>query len=552
MSDNCLKRFEKTDIYRVEGRTSADRRGVKKALRLLAFLSAGVFLFFGRTAGKDVLAEELQKEPEAKEAPELSFPGSLPDAESILQEKNAGLVPEGLSVDGISLAGMTAEEARRFVIDRGRSGEKRSLSFVFPGDTVPCDPAIVSLGWTDPHAFDSFYHRLQGGAAEWLSLKNELEASPVDIKISYGMNTEAMADAFNAALASHSRAMVNPSLSRADGQFVVAEGCTGITYDADPIFADIVGKLSVWAEEGALNYEVPQTVIPQEYPASVFSFSAQPIGSYTTTGLGSDGRRQSIARSAELMNGHVFLPGAQISTLSMYGAVTQENGYGIAGGFEMGKVVDVVGGGVCQTTTTLYNAVLRAELGIVFRKHHSMLVSYVPPAMDATVVPAEGSDFVFANTTNHAIYIESYVHDDSITVNIWGCEERPANRSISFTTDVLALQFPDNLYVQIVDDNVCHYGKDWVWNKIYPDANPHPYCHAVSYKHVFVDGVETEVTLLNDDAYSMSSGVIYRASDCRVNTTLIESTAPDAIYPYLGTGVYVHVMDVWGNPWPGM
>ena len=80
-----------------------------------------------------------------------------------------------------------------------------------------------------------------------------------------------------------------------------------------------------------------------------------------------------------------MLPG---ETLSGYGAMapfTLENGYASAGAYENGRVVDSVGGGVCQIATTLYDASLYAELEITQRQNHSMSVSYVKPSMDAAI-----------------------------------------------------------------------------------------------------------------------------------------------------------------------
>ena len=143
------------------------------------------------------------------------------------------------------------------------------------------------------------------------------------------------------------------------------------------------------------------------------------------------------------MNGRIFYPGETISALDLYGAVTTENGYAEAPGYNQGRVEMVVGGGVCQVTTTLYNAVLRAELDVSYRKNHSMMVNYVYPGMDAMVAPQDNSDFEFVNSSNHPIYIEAYVVDDRICINIWGIEERDANRSVRFRTEILSVSWPE-------------------------------------------------------------------------------------------------------------
>ena len=80
-----------------------------------------------------------------------------------------------------------------------------------------------------------------------------------------------------------------------------------------------------------------------------------------------------------------------------------ENGYALAASYEMGKVVDSYGGGICQVSTTLYVAVLKAELEVTERYSHSMIVHYVDPSMDAAI--AEGlKDLKFINNTDAPIY----------------------------------------------------------------------------------------------------------------------------------------------------
>ena len=84
--------------------------------------------------------------------------------------------------------------------------------------------------------------------------------------------------------------------------------------------------------------------------------------------------------------------------------LTEENGYYAAPSYSNGEVVDSIGGGVCQVSTTLYNAVLKAELEVVERSPHSMVVSYVKPSMDAAIA-GDYKDFKFRNDTEVPIYI---------------------------------------------------------------------------------------------------------------------------------------------------
>lgn len=96
-----------------------------------------------------------------------------------------------------------------------------------------------------------------------------------------------------------------------------------------------------------------------------------------------------------------------------------------------GQVEDSVGGGVCQVSTTLYNALLEAELQIDVRYPHSMEVSYVKPSKDAAI--ATGSkDLVFTNNKEYPIYIEGTTNGYEVSFTIYGKEDRPSNRKVEY------------------------------------------------------------------------------------------------------------------------
>lgn len=99
----------------------------------------------------------------------------------------------------------------------------------------------------------------------------------------------------------------------------------------------------------------------------------------------------------------------------------RDNGYYPAPSYESGQVVDTYGGGICQVSTTLYNAVLKAELQVNERHNHTMLVSYVDPSKDAAI--AEGlMDFVFTNNTDAPIYIYGVGYQGTLNFTIYGHE----------------------------------------------------------------------------------------------------------------------------------
>ena len=120
------------------------------------------------------------------------------------------------------------------------------------------------------------------------------------------------------------------------------------------------------------------------------------LGSFSTDAGGGE-RWKNLKNGVEKLNGTVVMPGEQISVHDVTAPYDEEHGYVQAGSYENGQVVDTYGGGICQVSTTLYNAVLFSELKVVKRYPHSMLVSYVPPSRDAAIA-GDTKDFVFEIT----------------------------------------------------------------------------------------------------------------------------------------------------------
>ena len=118
-----------------------------------------------------------------------------------------------------------------------------------------------------------------------------------------------------------------------------------------------------------------------------------------------------------------------------------ENGYALAASYEMGKVVDSYGGGICQVSTTLYVAVLKAELEVTERYSHSMIVHYVDPSMDAAI--AEGlKDLKFINNTDAPIYIEASADGSTLHFAIYGHETRDPNRTVRYESETTNTEDP--------------------------------------------------------------------------------------------------------------
>ena len=130
-------------------------------------------------------------------------------------------------------------------------------------------------------------------------------------------------------------------------------------------------------------------------------------------------RKHNIALSASKLSGVMLYPGDSFSFNAATGARTEQNGYKMAKVISGGKLIEGMGGGVCQTSTTLYNALLLSDLKVTQSQSHSLLIGYVPPSFDA-MVNSGWADLRFENNTDNMIYIRAITTDNNIKIEIYG------------------------------------------------------------------------------------------------------------------------------------
>lgn len=166
------------------------------------------------------------------------------------------------------------------------------------------------------------------------------------------------------------------------------------------------------------------------------------LASYATTySVSAVARASNVALAASKINGTIIKPGETFSYNDTIGDTTLENGYKVAPVYENGKTSQGVGGGICQVSSTLYSAVLYADLKVVQRRNHSLTVAYVPKGQDATV--SYGAiDFKFANNTDYPIKIKASTSGGKLTVSIIGTK-RDVERTVQLRHEIISETQPE-------------------------------------------------------------------------------------------------------------
>jgi len=175
-------------------------------------------------------------------------------------------------------------------------------------------------------------------------------------------------------------------------------------------------------KEDKPEYEFELKKVKPKVTVSSLESEAFPdlLGTYTTTyGTADTGRNTNIALAAKSINSAVVMPGEVFSYNDLIGECSTRTGYQTSTIYLNGELSTGVGGGICQVSTTLYNAVLKANLEIVQRRNHSLGVTYVKPGHDA-MVSIGSSDFKFKNNRNYPVRVVAYVGTGSVTCQIYG------------------------------------------------------------------------------------------------------------------------------------
>ena len=195
------------------------------------------------------------------------------------------------------------------------------------------------------------------------------------------------------------------------------------------------------------------------------------------------------------------MPNETFSYNKTLGARTSAAGYKNAKVYEAGQVVDGIGGGICQISSTLYNAVLRANLEIVERRNHQFVTSYVEAGMDATVVYGM-TDFKFKNTRKYPVKIFASAKNGVASVSLYGIKEKE-EYTFSFRT-VTVSTIPT--LTKYIDDPTLPVGTEKVKQK---GANGRK---TETYMTKMLNGKIISTTVISRDTYDAMQKIILRGT----------------------------------------
>ena len=432
-----------------------------------------------------------------------------PGEEEISAVIDSGTFFEGISVNGVDISGMTFDQAYEALLP-GVNDEIASvnLSIVYGSTRWTLTSADLDMSSTLNEVLnEALMLGRSGTLIENSNVKAQLKEQgksfetklvPDDAKIqgllagiSSSVNQEPI------------EPYAVPDTSGNEPAFRFIEGTDGHILDIEVVKTQIIQSLEIKEYDCTIQPEL-KLVAPTRTMDEVKNNTkliAEPfVTSYEGRTLGDSKRVRNIEKASDILNGLKLEPGEQVSFNEYVGPRTEKGGWALAPGIVNGNTYEMqAGGGICQVSTTLYNALLRCgpDIEIVDRKKHSWPSSYVPEGLDATVSTG-GPDLVFKNNTQAPIFIFTYAADYKMTVYVYGA---PLPEGVTYVARSEIKERPEPPEPEIIEEPLWPSGFS---EKI---VNERKGCIATAYRDKLVNGEVVETVELYTDTYRAIRGV---------------------------------------------
>ncbi len=348
---------------------------------------AGVVLILAISAGVYGMQHSKKTDTDPQDSMEVTVATTEPETE----------LEKEVTVDGIQITGMSRDQARAEI--------------------------LKDYTWNMKVVYGDEIYEVSNLMEEKLNgLLDEIYTG--EPKEHYTLDTSGLEEAVQAqaaaAAAKWDKAAKNGSISGYDpssDSFVFEGEAVGLAIDREKLAADIQKALT--SKDFDAQITASASEVQPEVSIATAKEKYKTIGTFTTNTTSNSKRNTNIRLAAEALNGTIVQPGQELSFNDAVGERTVAKGYQGAAAYNNGEVVEEIGGGVCQVSTTLYNAVLRAGLKISVRRSHTFEPSYVTPGQDATVSWG-GPDFKFINNSSAAIGLRASYSNQTVTVSVYG------------------------------------------------------------------------------------------------------------------------------------
>lgn len=348
-------------------------------------------------------------------------------------------IGQGIFIQDMDVSGMTYAEADALIKQEVSQMRSDLITLQVGEDTVEVTASELGISWRNPKVVrEALNIGNSGNAIKRYKDAKDLGKENKVLDLHFTVNENTVRSIIEERCMQYEKEAREASIASDGGGGIILEpGVTGQKINVEDSVKAITEYMADEWQGGEGQVALAVELAEPKGNMKDLETITDCLGTYTTYYGSTSGRNANVERGAELINGHIVWPGETFSVCDHLVPFNAENGYELGGAYENGRVVQEYGGGICQVSTTLYNALLLAELEIVERSNHTMTVSYVPASMDAAI--AEGyMDLVFRNNRETPIFVSGYGYGGELTFSVWGKETRPADRYVNYRSEILS------------------------------------------------------------------------------------------------------------------
>ncbi|MBU3112819.1 VanW family protein [Clostridium lacusfryxellense] len=334
------------------------------------------------------------------------------------------LILPKVKIENEDLTGKTRQQAQTIMKDKYSSKViKKKITIVTDEKKYTVDYAMLDAKYNIDEAVNQ---AMSYGSDMNMFQKYKAIRKPVNknIKLTFEYNDKII-DTILAEMAKDTnKESVNATITKVEnGEFIVTNDTIGKQLESDKLKKEIKSKINGILSEDVISIKAQVKDLKPKVTAKALKTINTKISNYNTNFSSSkEGRITNIDLSTKSINGTLLMPGDVFSFNGVVGERTVARGYQTAGVIIGDKLEQGLGGGICQTSSTLYNAILSTGIVSVERIHHTISSGYIPKGQDATV-DYGNLDYKFKNTFKYPIYIEGSSLNGNLNFNVYSNSE---------------------------------------------------------------------------------------------------------------------------------
>ncbi|MBH1940267.1 VanW family protein [Mobilitalea sibirica] len=424
------------------------------------------------------------------------------------QTVNVNTYYNGIYIDDINLGGLTIDEAKKQLSEaRNTNLDEFEIKLEYDNKLWLLDYKDIGASYDIEEKLNQAYQRGRMGSL----LQNFIAHKHIN-SVGYELETEFFYDTVQLSdrlKEIEEELYIEPKDATiefkpdAKQKFLIKNEHNGLHVEVSDIITEIQDNIA----NGIYNmhFNLEGEVLNPSVRASDFIGKHEKIVTFgTDLSRSAEGRTFNIVKAASEFNGMVVYPGQVVSFNDTTGERHPSKGYKNAPMISNGRFVDVPGGGVSQTSTTLYNTVIRAGLEVLRYKRHSIPSSYIEMGLDTTVNYNPEIDLEFKNTKDSPIYIRSFYKDKKVFFEIYG-EPFPNNGELRFRSELIeTIEAPNPTIRKDTEGKYVQYA-----NEEFAYRESRPGYKVKVYKELYENGELVDSSLFDTHYYRPITGITY-------------------------------------------